>query len=97
MEHLKIPESKTPKNHETPIPKGDLNYLEQILKALNTLNKKLDSLIESKTFTVQEVAKIVNKTPSTIRKHLAQGLLQGIKNGRDYSITQDQLNDYLTQ
>lgn len=56
----------------------------------------LPNMREHQTFfTVKEVAEMVGKKPATITKHCRIGLLKAEKTGKSYTITLDNLKDYI--
>lgn len=65
--------------------------MDKILSILSKIEK-------GKTYSVNEVAKITNQTPETVRRHIRNDLiLKANRTGRSYIITQEQFEDYLAQ
>lgn len=50
-----------------------------------------------KVYTVEEVAKILNIHPHTIRLWLKSGKLKGVKVGRYWRVKENQLQDFLKE
>ena len=67
----------------------------EILKEDQKANAPAELDKYTHTYSAKEVAKIVNKTPQIIRKHLTLGLLEGTKTAKDWIITQESLNKYI--
>ncbi len=49
------------------------------------------------TFSVKEVSKILGNNKVTVINHIKNGLLTAKKNGKNYIITQESLDKYLTK
>ncbi len=47
-------------------------------------------------YTVDEVAEMLKKTPSTVRRYIALGMLKAQKVGRPYYITDKALEEFIT-
>lgn len=47
------------------------------------------------TYTVNEVAKMLDKDQTTVRRHIKNGLLVATKNGKSFTITQTNFNNYI--
>lgn len=64
---------------------------------LDRIQATLNLIVNGQTYSVDDVAKITGKTPTTIRTHIKKEYLKATQKGKSYTITQDQLNEYLTQ
>lgn len=71
--------------------------------ALVEVNTKLDKLqtllskvIGEKTYSVKEIASLTGRNYDTVRRHARNGTLSAAKKGKNYMITQEELEDYLT-
>ncbi|WP_062057343.1 helix-turn-helix domain-containing protein [Aquimarina longa] len=91
--------NKTKPIHDLPI---SVIVEKVVEKSFDDLNKKVDKLQSSiykinneKTYTLREVATIVNRDYYTVRQHILDGILGASKKGKNYTITQEHLNDYL--
>lgn len=62
---------------------------------INTLYNKEYSISKLQTFTVKEVSKILVKNKSTVLRWLEKGTLEGTKRGKEWIITQKNLEDYI--
>lgn len=80
----------------------DPNVVNAIAKKvieLTGIDKKIESSISEnlfgKTYTINEVAKIVSKSPQTIRRHIKEGLLVAEKTGKSWTVTKINLENYV--
>jgi excisionase family DNA binding protein len=48
-----------------------------------------------KLYTVSEVAKLLERSPSTIRNYIYEGKLDAVSIGRDYLIPENSLKEFL--
>lgn len=76
---------------EVSLSKDDIETIATMVVA-KLRNNKVD---RETTYTVKEVAKITKKSPQTIHIHIKRGLLKAGRLGREYIITQKQLDDYI--
>lgn len=60
-----------------------------------TRSKIKYELVEEVTFTTAEVAEKLNKNVVTIRRHIDSGLLKAHRPGKDFIITETNLNNYI--
>ena len=87
-------------SHELRLHPEDLEKL--IGDVSKNLTEKLEELLsrnnkvsEMQTFTSNEVAKILNRNPTTILRYLDKGLIKATKPGKDWIITQESLTNYI--
>jgi len=52
---------------------------------------------DNKIYTVEEIASKLQLNEITIRRYLRSGKLVGVKLGKVWRITEDQLNDFLNE
>lgn len=48
-----------------------------------------------RTYTVEEAARILNVTTGTVRMHIKKNILLARKKGKNYIITEENLNNYI--
>lgn len=68
---------------------------ENLKVTLQELHNRDSAVASNTTFSVDEVAKMVNKHKSTILRHIKKGILKASKPGETYIITQKSLNNYI--
>lgn len=66
----------------------------RVIEILN-INTEIVSVKKEPTYSVREVAEICGKTSQTIGHHIRKQILIASKPGRDYIVTQSNLNKYL--
>jgi excisionase family DNA binding protein len=66
------------------------------IQAIGQVEKKMDLDKYPQSYKVKEVAKITEKHESTIREHIAKGLLKAKKIGKQWTVTHENLEKYIS-
>ena len=87
-------------SHESRLHPEDLEKLigdvsKNLTEKLEELLSRNNNVSEMQTFTSNEVAKILNRNPTTILRYLDKGLIKATKPGKDWIITQESLTNYI--
>ena len=87
-------------SHELRLHPEDLEKLigdvsKNLTEKLEELLSRNNNVSEMQTFTSNEVAKILNRNPTTILRYLDKGLIKATKPGKDWIITQESLTNYI--
>ena len=67
---------------------------QRLTKHLNPIKNVLNTLLVEKTYTISEVAAIMNKHHVTIRKWIEDGKLKATQYGRHWEITQTDFDEF---
>lgn len=92
---------------QVPLSKAVIKEIAKEMHSLGLIEAENSKITESKVkeeekeilteeyFTVQQVAKKINKHPLTITRHIRLGLLIAKKTGKSWNISKTNLNKYL--
>jgi len=74
-----------------------MQELAEKVALINAKGKPTKEKIETdRYYKVSEVAKMLNKAEETVRLHIRLGLLKAGKTGKSWSISQTNLNNYIS-
>ena len=87
-------------SHELRLHPEDLEKLigdvsKNLIEKLEDLLSRKEIISEMQTLTVNDVAKMLNRNPTTILRYLDKGLIKATKPGKDWIITQESLTNYI--
>lgn len=66
-----------------------------VVGKLEEMLSKKENVSEMQTFTIEDVAKILNKDSTTILRYIKKKLLKASKPGKEWIITQQSLTNYI--
>jgi DNA-directed RNA polymerase specialized sigma54-like protein len=71
------------------------NVSQNVVGKLEEMFLKKENVSEMQTFTIRDVAKILNKDETTILRYIKKKLIKANKPGKDWIITQQSLTNYI--
>lgn len=84
-----------PRLHPEDLQKLTEDVTKALEKKLVELFSNKEKVADTQTFTVKEVAKILNCNETTILRYIKKKLLIATKPGKDWIITQESLKNYI--